>query len=371
MTGDRAGAPAHPGRLAAYDVMRWLAIVMVVTIHVTGYATLAHAGSGLWALNSCVQAAVPAFVFITGALLWTRPVTGGWHGYLTFVRRRFVTIVVPYALWTVVYRLYHTRSGYGRVLTTAWWEGLGHDLLTGTAHFHLYFVPMIFVIYLVAPLAAALVRRSPSAAFFGAVGLTVVLWPLTYGVAVDWRWLVQAFTLSPFAFAGAWYRLAGQGDALRFPRAWPLMLAGGVLAGVLHPLADPGWQAAAGQWLPLSAERTLVVAFQTLTVLGLVEASGSVCLRRPGLALWAARTGPLVLGVYFVHSYVVRWLQAASGYAPWLGGALSVPRALVLIAASTVASASIAWVLSRFRATAWTVGASARHLHHHHTHARG
>ena len=34
-----ARAP-HAGRIAAYDVLRWAAIVMVVAIHVTGYATL-------------------------------------------------------------------------------------------------------------------------------------------------------------------------------------------------------------------------------------------------------------------------------------------------------------------------------------------
>ncbi len=367
MTSSHAAHPAHAGRLSAYDVTRWVAIVMVVTIHVTGYAALRHVGSGMWLLNRTVQAAVPIFVFLTGALLWTRPVTGGVHGYSTFVRRRFVTVAVPYAVWTVVYRLYHTPD-LGRVVSGEWLQSLGRDLLTGGAHFHLYFVPMIFLLYLVTPAASWLVRRSPPAAFFGAVAVTVLLWPLTHGVPEHWRWVSQAVTLAPFAFAGAWYRLAGDGERLRFPRSWPLLLVGGVAVGMIHPIAEPVWQAGSGSWWALSAERLLMVAVHVMTAVGLLEASGFACERSPALAGWAARNGTLVFGVYFVHSIVVAKVQAASVMTPWLGGALSVPRGIVLIATSAFLSAGIAWVLARFRVTAWTIGAQARHLHHHHQH---
>lgn len=137
-------------RIAFLDTLRVLAIFMVLVIHSTepyylgGDGTfVASAADAEWValFEVLCRCCVPLFVMASAYLLFpvTKP-TGA------FLKRRFLRVFVPFALWCGVY---------------TWWNGgtwSGGDWTPMLFNFpmaaggHLWFVPMILGLYLAMPL---------------------------------------------------------------------------------------------------------------------------------------------------------------------------------------------------------------------------
>lgn len=129
------------------DWLRVLACLMVMTVHSTEPFYLGGEGSlvltasdGFWAafFDSVVRACVPLFVVASSYLQFPLRYPTG-----TFFRRRAVRVLVPLAVWSVVYAL-------------VWGEPVQNfrDLLLNFnyAAGHLWFVYMLFGVYLLMPL---------------------------------------------------------------------------------------------------------------------------------------------------------------------------------------------------------------------------
>ncbi|WP_028111148.1 acyltransferase [Ferrimonas futtsuensis] len=141
------------------DLLRCLAAIAVVLIHVLG--PWRH----LWGLapmdqwmaasgyNALSRWAVPVFMMITGALLLSdnRPFV-----CKDYMKRRLLKVVVPFIAWTLIYSI---ASGWA---DGGFSQELAIDTLVGSprepAWYHLWFfydfIPLYFVIPLLAPLLA-------------------------------------------------------------------------------------------------------------------------------------------------------------------------------------------------------------------------
>jgi peptidoglycan/LPS O-acetylase OafA/YrhL len=342
--------------------MRVLGALAVVAIHVMA-AGMGARGEGaasvpwLFHTYSFIWFATPAFAFITGALVWSpRRQIRSWPEYGSFLKRRATIVLYPYLFWTVFY------IGFGRYTPAELQPQLplGSYLLDvlklfllGRASFHLYFIPVVLEMYLVAPLVSAAFARRPWIAGLGlwAVGAfttLVVKAPTSDHLVTAYRMLQYTLWLLPAAAAGGWYGTVRTRYRPVLVRIWPLLLTSGLVLRAL----DRGSLVVANQWQQRAVEMTALV----LTLIGLVELLDLLTRNRPALAKASERLGLLAYGVYLIHPMVI----AAVGYAIdgldlakfWVSPVFTVA-AIFLIAALSFA---FVWVVMLWPRTAWVFG---------------
>lgn len=149
-----------PTRLNVFDILRALATLAVIGIHVS--ANYAGTSSGGLFFNQVVRFAVPMFVIISGYLLHLRDLSASrTESVRWFYQKRFSKILWPYLLWTVFYTLltqYLLKIWPDPLLLIA---AVGKHLLWGTAGYHLYFMVIIMQCYLLYPLLRVWLQRYP------------------------------------------------------------------------------------------------------------------------------------------------------------------------------------------------------------------
>ena len=125
-------------RLTGIDFLRVLAMAAVILGHVT--AAYIHNESSFtllgmnpaFFLNQAARFSVPMFFLLSGFSLGLReqPLSSP-----AFWKGRFLRVLPPYLIWTLIYELWNRNLGPRQLL---------RDLLTGQAAPHLYFIPIIF-----------------------------------------------------------------------------------------------------------------------------------------------------------------------------------------------------------------------------------
>jgi probable poly-beta-1,6-N-acetyl-D-glucosamine export protein len=129
------------------DILRTISIFAVILIHTTT-KTIGSTSNDLlkvpWSLflNQISRFTVPLFFMISGFVLELN-----YHAdenYLTYLKKRFSRIFIPYFIWTIIY--YFFVYNRGRNLNFL------PSLLNGTASYQLYFIPSLLILYLFFPL---------------------------------------------------------------------------------------------------------------------------------------------------------------------------------------------------------------------------
>jgi surface polysaccharide O-acyltransferase-like enzyme len=350
-------APTGERRIPAYDALRVFAIATVVAIHAfMPLRGVVPERSLPMVIDDLLHYAVPLFVFISGALIWSRPWPTGKRTYGEFMSKRLVQVGLPYLTWAFVFLLLlvATSPDPGEVLARA--PGL---LLTGHVWYHLYFIPMLLTFYALTPLASRALRARPELVVLIVYAARITLWPAASAWIRDmtpsltWSYATHIATHLPHMALGAWF-------ALRYPilprsvrRAWPVLLIGGTAVLLASSLGMTG------EW-PTAARRLVYPLGMAATIVGLALAGFAV---EPLLARVRPRVialSSLALGVYFVHPL---WLLVAEKAVATAGmTALWLRPWAVPAAWATVGLASLgsAWLLTRSRWTAWLVGARTR-----------
>ena len=185
-------------RLAFLDHLRVAACFMVMAVHACepfylggeppDVTALASRGDLFWVtVTECLcRACVPLFVLASSYLLFPLRVPAA-----TFFRRRFVRVVVPFAIWAALYvGLSGAGSGWGRLAFNFPDEGG-----------HLWFVPMLIGLYLLMPLLSPWAEKVEARELKGWLLLWFVtttfpylrrLWSCLYGApsfgAVPYLW---------------------------------------------------------------------------------------------------------------------------------------------------------------------------------------
>lgn len=317
-------------RLDELDVLRALAAVAVVAIHVTAPVLARPPGPrvSFWVaavINQWARFSIPAFVFISGLALFysygNRPVRP-----LDFWRRRLGTIGLPYLFWSAFYLLLVTWAG--GLSLTGFPLRLGRALLQGNAMYQLYFVVLILQFYLLFPFLRPL-AGSRLLPYLTAGALVFQYWLMARAGALTGGWAgaptwVQALLpwqdrlfpwwLGYFAL-GAWLG-ANLAAFKRFSARWgwpllalSLVTAAALVAEFARRLAEPGVTAAwaASGFRPLAYIYALVTSVAYVAVgLGLLR----VRRLRPVL-LELARYS---FGIYLVHPLVLLVWQRLLGH---------------------------------------------------------
>lgn len=152
-------------RIYELDILRGIAFLAVVLQHsLAGFIyepqLKMYEGITSALMLNAIRFAVPLFVVLTGFSLYY---SDKGEGYLTFIKKRFKQIILPYLLWTVIYDIFmffingmKTQSIDGVLL-----EYLKY-VFTGTASYHLWYMVMIIQFYLVSPFFKVFLNKNYS-----------------------------------------------------------------------------------------------------------------------------------------------------------------------------------------------------------------
>jgi poly(3-hydroxybutyrate) depolymerase/surface polysaccharide O-acyltransferase-like enzyme len=134
--------------------MRVLAVAGVIAVHVvssTNRPEVVEAG----ALTVLLHTSREVFVTVTALVLTYRGGTAPERSRWRFWLRRYWLVGVPYLVWSGAYFL---ADGEPLNPPLSALSRLGLDLVTGAAHYHLYFLLVTMQIYLIVPLLSWLVK---------------------------------------------------------------------------------------------------------------------------------------------------------------------------------------------------------------------
>jgi poly(3-hydroxybutyrate) depolymerase/peptidoglycan/LPS O-acetylase OafA/YrhL len=169
-----AAAPRSRPHIIAFDLIRLIIMVFVVSVH-----TLAFAGGNvtmsIGAVTTVFHTSRELFLLLTALVLTynygRRPLTAG-----RFLRRRFWLVLPAYITWTAIY---YAADGHSRGAFPA---AFLHDLANAGARYHLYFLLVSMQIYLLFPLIRWVLKKTEGyhAWLFG-VALAYQAW-LTVGL---------------------------------------------------------------------------------------------------------------------------------------------------------------------------------------------
>lgn len=309
-------------RIAELDIIRAVAAFAVMMIHITAYplSTLPiESKSFFWysLLNQWSRFSIPAFVLITGLVLFLG--YGRRDEFKTgeFLTKRLQSVAIPYLVWTVLYMLWRTR------IEGSWPrfpERLTWSVVQGNAMYQLYFIVLIFQYYLLFPLIRPIGRsRWLGAATAAALVIQAVLmWDTYYGLftnQVTTPWLVELLKwrdrLFPwwmgYFMTGVWLSTRlDQALTLSRRYVWPLLAAAGALLTwmmfeFMQTISQPGMTVgfAATGFRPSAFVYALAA---TIALLGF----GGWALERQG---WHTRVlmelGKHSFGIFLVHPLIL------------------------------------------------------------------
>ncbi|MDX9971942.1 MAG: acyltransferase family protein [FCB group bacterium] len=330
--------------LFSYDILRVLATVAVVWLHVSMYAVLYNEPlSFAWWVGNVSDAAVrwcvPVFVLVSGGLL----LGPRDESPLEFYRKRLKRLLVPLLFWSGLY----LSLKFALHLTTRHDAAL--SLWHGRPHYHLWYLYMAFGLYLVTP-----VLRH----FLAIASVTVRTWTTFVllassiaGMAIVYvrGWELPFFLLF-LPYVGYYllgYHLAQMPIRASAGMLWALLIAGIVAAA---------WGAGLyGQYAYAYVGVPALMMSTAVYSLGLQLPVSPPPLPTPlarGLALLSRAS----LGIYLVHPLFLEALERIFGLEPWRRTPLiTIPAYTVLVCA---ASAGIALVLLGLPYLRRTVGGS-------------
>ena len=205
------------GRDPGLDVVRALAIVLVLVIHTASAGLSLPPGSPDWwaalAWGSLARPAVPLFFMCTGALMLCRDVTP----------KRLLTHNLPRILcamlfWAFLYRLYWLAEG-GGLSPAAVWDAVKRTLLL-QHEFHFYYLHMLLLVYAFLPAVRVFVRAASRRemeyllALWAVTGILIPLarnfWPFSLVQQLEERYMMhKAFAAVGYALLGHYLRQYG------------------------------------------------------------------------------------------------------------------------------------------------------------------
>lgn len=150
-------ASVRPVRELYPDILRTFAAFMVILIHVTSryFSTSAYYGRPLWwvlvFINEAARIGVPLFFMLSGYLL----LSGKDDGILSFYKKRFSKLLLPFLWASVIYYLYYRIAAGQPVFDIAFFDQLFRE---GTAY-HLWYLYSLAMLYLFIPFLKMIVRQ--------------------------------------------------------------------------------------------------------------------------------------------------------------------------------------------------------------------
>ena len=136
-------------RIEYFDFLRFVAILAVITIHVSAQNwNHVDVSSGTWMVfcffNSLSRWAVPIFLMISGTLFLKRN-----YDFKRIYYKNILKIIVAFIFWSLVYSIFNYLSGYDK-------NYILESLFVG--HYHLWYMFLIIGLYILVPLLKKLLN---------------------------------------------------------------------------------------------------------------------------------------------------------------------------------------------------------------------
>ena len=167
-----ASATAINGRWVYPDVLRAAATVMVIILHVGGgmiWAVTPDMAEFTWLVsaNTLVRSAVPLFLMLSGMFLLSPEKK---TSFQLLFKKYCPRLVIAYVGWSAFYAFY-----YAVLDRTLFSEGL-YGLWTRffNSHYHLWYLPLLFGIYLLIPFFGTVEESWPHQQTFHKMGILVL-----------------------------------------------------------------------------------------------------------------------------------------------------------------------------------------------------
>ncbi|MGF1699805.1 acyltransferase [Photobacterium makurazakiensis] len=330
-------------KVVFFDVLRCVAAVAVVVIHVLGpYRELfGEISSSSWitatTFNSFSRWAVPIFIMITGALMLTdkRP-----FELKYYIQRRLGKVLLPFIVWSIFYAVLSglLPTGYS---TNVAWETL-KALPVHETYYHLgffyYFIPLYFVI----PFFRYFVQRYDRTAVIALTSVWLVMTTL-FLFHIDGPWSYEFVLYSGYLVFG--YSLY----QLRWPTLkWllPLGVMGLLLTDYMVISQTFAFdEYTVGRWMSYKTLNTALIAAM-IFVLGryVADRMNEKWLER--LAFMSRYS----LGIYLLHPIFLWPVRAFDWY--FFHPIIMIPFWTVVITALALGAS---WLLAKNPKTAWLV----------------
>ncbi|WP_422659509.1 acyltransferase [Paenibacillus sp. EC2-1] len=175
------------GKLSDIQLVRAMAIMGVLVVHATSFATVAMKESNLYVVynfaNIFMKIGTPVFLFLSSFVLfysyYLRPLDTKRIG--NFYKKRLQYIVVPYILFSVFFFLIRHFMYYSDRSLEETVEKFVVQLFTGKAYTHLYFIFISAQFYIMFPLFLWLFKRKPN----------LVKWAIPAGFIIQYGFVIM------------------------------------------------------------------------------------------------------------------------------------------------------------------------------------
>lgn len=330
------------------DLLRCLAAIAVVVIHVLGPYRNLDVGSGNWlaaiGFNVLSRWAVPVFIMVTGALMLadTRPFNLRY--YLT---HRCSKVLVPFVVWSTGYAFLagiNLSDDFALAYDFSETQALLDDALEKPTWYHLgfyyYFLPLYLVIPFLTPVVQKLSDDQLWMLVFGWLVLT-----LLYFFRVDSPWMTGVIMYGGYLIFGYALRRAPLDTLQRFT-----LVGLGVIALVSSVAGIWMLSTDAGVYSPgrFTSYKTINTALLAGLLFALAYRYGdAVSGKWRQLVSFISRYS---LGLYLIHPLLL-WPIRELGFSP-TPTLLMIP---LITGVVTILSLMLAWLLARFCITAWLV----------------
>ena len=195
-------------RIDAIDVIRTIAIIMVVLNHVTArFFKVAPFDSFTWftsVVYYCFHNGTSLFFMVTGMVFLkpghSVPITG-------FLRSRFLRVLLPSIFWVIFFTFY--RAWYLSDVSSA--KEMLINALNGPVYYHLWYVYALIPLYLVLPIINKLMQYSNQEI----IEYILLLWFIGFSIvpafqsiipSLELNWLITIFgNFLGFMVAGSYF----------------------------------------------------------------------------------------------------------------------------------------------------------------------
>lgn len=324
------------GREPVFDVIRTIAILLVVTIHVSAPAIQRSVGSVNWwgAIVWAVLArpAVPLFFMCSGALMLSRDIP---------LRRLFghnlLRILIAMFVWALGYNLIPV---FKKLSIAGVWDAVKHTLVLDH-EFHFYYLHILILVYVFVPVVRAFIRGASRREleyllivwFVVGILLPVLrsVWPFTLVYTLTGNWYVMNMTYSAIGYGVLGYYLKRYGGTRPLWLSCTAWAAGALFTYFGTAARSVPKGALFAGYLEGMSPGPMLMAFGLMGLLIRKKNWGA------GVQTMSGRIAKASFCIYLVHVFIQRILEGVIGQAVTLS--------IITIPALVLAIIIICWLI--------------------------